>query len=355
MKSIGTVSSAIGFIFLGVWMIIKRMDPNLGMTILKFWPILFVVLGLELILFSIRKHEERMSLNPLIVFVILIYIAVNGFYSFSLNFSSKVVNFNSFQQKLFNSFDSKAIDFESSLDSVENNVLIKADNLKVNIVESEEKKIKIEGKVYFPKNSFYNKYEPTLESSEGWTRIEFFNNELKGVDLTVYVPKIVNLEVVSNNMKFSSSADITKVKIDARNADVNISKARILSLNGQNINLNAKDISNTVEVWGVNGNANINGELKNLKLDILNGKISVKDDYKRENVVKNFDVSLNSGVVNLSTKERDVNVELSLDNGICRLNGETRTNSGTKRILGSGKNKMSIKLNSGVINFKSME
>ncbi|MCX7904329.1 MAG: hypothetical protein N2486_07435 [Caloramator sp.] len=354
MRSIGTISSAIGFIFLGVWMIIKRMDPNLGMTMLKFWPILFVVLGLELILFGIKKHQERISLNPLIVFVILIYIAVNGFYSFSLNFSSKV-NFDSFQPKLFNSFDSKAIDFESSLDSVENNVLIKADNLKVNIVEWGEKKIKIEGTVYFPKNSFYTKYEPTLESFDRWTRIEFFNNELKGVDLTVYVPKIVNLEVVSNNLKFSSSADITKVKIDAKNADVNISKARILSLNGQNINLNAKDISNTVEVWGVNGNANIKGELKNLKLDILNGKISVKDDCKREDVVKNFDVSLNSGIVNLSTKEKDVNVELSLDNGICRLNGEARTNSGIKRILGSGKNKMSIKINSGVINFKSME
>lgn len=355
MRSIGTISSAIGFIFLGIWMIIKKMDSNLGMTMLKFWPLLFVILGLEFIFFSLRKREERMSLNPLIVLVILIYIAVNGFYSYSLNFSSKIVNFDSFQLKPFNSLDSKAINFNSSLERVENNVLIKADNLKVNIIETNEKKIKVEGKVYFPKGSFYNKFEPTLESSEGWTKIEFFNNEIKGVELNVYVPKIVNLEVVSNNLKFSSSANITKVKIDSQNADVNISNAKILSLNGQNVNLNAKDISNTVEVWGVNGNANINGELKNLKLDMVNGKIDVKDDYKNENVVKNFHVSLNSGVVNFSTKEKDVDVELNLDNGVCKLNGDTRVNSGIKKVIGSGKNKMIIRLNSGVINFKCME
>ncbi|WP_040306342.1 hypothetical protein, partial [Caloramator australicus] len=63
-------------------MIIKRIDANLGMTMLKFWPLLFVILGLELIFFSLRKREERMSLNLLIVLVILIYIAVNGFYSY---------------------------------------------------------------------------------------------------------------------------------------------------------------------------------------------------------------------------------------------------------------------------------
>ncbi|WP_342455553.1 hypothetical protein [Caloramator sp. Dgby_cultured_2] len=69
---------------------------------------------------------------------------------------------------------------------------------------------------------------------------------------------------------------------------------------------------------------------------MVNGKIDVKDDNKKEDVVKNFNVSLNSGVVNFSTKEKDVDVELNLDNGVCRLNGDTRVNSGIKGLLEVG-------------------
>ena len=39
MKRIGTVTSAIGFIFIGIWMILRNVDKALAKQFFNWWPI----------------------------------------------------------------------------------------------------------------------------------------------------------------------------------------------------------------------------------------------------------------------------------------------------------------------------
>jgi hypothetical protein len=78
MKRIGTLTSAAGLIFLGVWMIISRNNAELGDQIFNWWPALIILLGVEiLVIFSVRKEDQRVGMNYFLIPVIILFLLVN--------------------------------------------------------------------------------------------------------------------------------------------------------------------------------------------------------------------------------------------------------------------------------------
>ena len=92
MRKIGTISSALGFIYIGVIWIIYQMDQGLAYEINKYWPAIFILIGIEFIISSFRKSQEGTSFNWICILVIIALIIS----SFVMKISLYDFNFDGF-------------------------------------------------------------------------------------------------------------------------------------------------------------------------------------------------------------------------------------------------------------------
>ena len=78
MRKVGTISSSVGLIFYGIWMIVTQNDKILASEVFKWWPVLFIVIGIEiLILHGIRSTDKKVGFNPLIIFIVILFLVTN--------------------------------------------------------------------------------------------------------------------------------------------------------------------------------------------------------------------------------------------------------------------------------------
>lgn len=93
MRKIGSLSTAFGFIFLGIVWILYQHDRVLAYNILKFWPLIFVFVGLEFLIESIKGKRVKPKFNYtyIVVIVILVFsslimqITVTNFNGININ------------------------------------------------------------------------------------------------------------------------------------------------------------------------------------------------------------------------------------------------------------------------------
>lgn len=74
MRKIGTTTSAICFILLGIWIMINSNNPDLGRKLIKFWPIIIILIGIEILYYTlIKKENERIRINGLAFLIIIVF------------------------------------------------------------------------------------------------------------------------------------------------------------------------------------------------------------------------------------------------------------------------------------------
>ena len=89
MRRVGTLSSAIGLIFFGIWMILNQNYTSLANLLFKCWPVIFIIIGLEILFyFNSKDEKKRVGFNPLIIFVILLFMFSNIFMGIKDNFTN---------------------------------------------------------------------------------------------------------------------------------------------------------------------------------------------------------------------------------------------------------------------------
>lgn len=71
MRKVGSISASLGFIFLGVVWIIYQSDPQGAYYLSKFWPGIFILMGIEFIIESLRRDDKKASFNWLCILVII--------------------------------------------------------------------------------------------------------------------------------------------------------------------------------------------------------------------------------------------------------------------------------------------
>lgn len=74
MRKFGNISTALGFIFLGVVWIIYQNNKVLSYEVIKFWPCIFILIGLEFIIESLRKNNVRSKFNWICILVVIMLI-----------------------------------------------------------------------------------------------------------------------------------------------------------------------------------------------------------------------------------------------------------------------------------------
>lgn len=355
MRKIGTISAAAGFIFLGVWMIISKGNPQLGDEIFKWWPLIIIILGVE-VLTSFkgdRENEKKTGMNGLIIPVIIIFLCVNGFQGVSYYFSGNGLSFDKLIRwgEGMNVTNYKEIQCAKILEPYGTKFAFNADNSLIKLMKSTDGKIKIDAKVYTNKNESRSSYEiKESKDAYGYT-ISMKEDYIKRVHADIYIPDGYTISIETDNSSIKTYDSFSKSNFDIKtnSSNIELSGGESLILNIDSGTMKVNNIKD-VRIKGNSGTISISGDTQIIDTRLDSGTFNLNNT-----LCKNINVELNSGMINIKTKDKNVDVNAGLDSGICIIDGDKRINSGLNKTMGTGNGKVRIKLDSGTIKYSSQE
>ena len=316
MNRVGTLSSAIGLIFFGIWMILNQNYTSLGRSLFKCWPIIFIIIGLEILFyFNSKDDNKRVGFNPLIIFVILLFMFSNIFMGIKDNFTN--IFQGSISNDWYNIFDKRyeKINVNKTIVFNGDKINLALNNASIEVKKSLDNNIKIEGNVSV--KSGVLEYAIKEEINGNQCNINIKNDNVKLADLVIYIPSKYGIKVAANNLIFDSNDEDFKA-----------------------------DYILTID----NGSVKINGDAENVDIQMNNGIINVNNKLS-----KNVNINMDNGKIDLNTQDRNVEIKADIDVGISSVNGVNSVNAGIKKIYGSGEDKISVKVDHGTVNIKSQE
>lgn len=384
MKRIGTITAAVGLIFMGVWMILLRTDAQLGNRIFNWWTALIVILGMEVLFFGGRSDRERRpGFNFLVVPIILIFICVSMFQGIT----RRILDFN-FRELInigeeFNSNLYKETGVSQTLNTSSKAVRFNSNNISLNLKKSSDNKIRVEGSVYVDKSYDGDSYKINEKTSGDTAIISFDENFVRSVKITAYVPEGFSVELIGNNLKFNMEStlnlssiridgdnstidafnatsisissdnakiDIRNIKsivIDSHNPSIDINDADKLKIKGNNSSIRLKDVRE-VEIDSDNPSITVDGNTEILSVKGNNGRVNVDNTLCRD-----IYIEMDNGSVDFETKDKNLTLDIEIDKGYYNINGEKKMNSNLSRKLGTGEGKIRVKMNNGAFNFSN--
>lgn len=357
MKRIGTVTSAIGFIFIGIWMILRNVDKALAKQFFNWWPIIIVLFGIEIIFFYGRKREEeKIGFNFLIIPVFIAFLIINIFVGLGNKMGNDIRFLNKgikIDLKDFNidSNDSKEIKCEKSLNAIGNSLNFNTRNGNINVKKSTDGKIKFDLIVYVDKNKNINNYDLKENKLNEGLKVDINESYVRGVKGDIYVPDGYKVIMNINNIKLEGESNLSAVEWDIKgdNGTLTILGGNSLTLNMDNVKFDGKNIK-TAKVRVDNGSVDFKGDLQQGNIQVGNGKVGIENK-----VCKDINVDVNMGTIEMKTSDSNMNVNLDVSQGKCSLNEDTRVNSGLIKPLGQGTGKLNMKVKAGTIKVSNQE
>lgn len=375
MKRVGTFTSAVGLIFLGIMLIIhKSMNSSgkaLGAILLKWWPVLIVMLGIEILVASTaaRRSEaviKRLQLNVIVIPVILLFIGV-GYWERGLPISEsssgtwrspgnildwgrlsnlgRTMNVQSTRERILRS--------SSILDGNIKCFSYKARCGNVELRVSKDGKIKVESKIYVDRDSSLKAWSMEAARDGDTTSVNLDQDEIKKADTVLYVPDrgTIKLELDSGNITDTGLAAFSNISYEVQQSSGNVelrggAEAKLHVDSG---NMKLRDIGK-ISIDGSSGTVLSTGNTESFECNLSSGTVEFHNLQ-----CKNIKISLESGRITVHTSDRNVKVSTTLDSGICWINGEQHVNGGFTKTLGSGAHPVSLELSSGTIHFESQE
>ncbi|WP_238915771.1 hypothetical protein [Clostridium sp. YIM B02555] len=321
MRKIGTTTSAICFILLGIWIMINSNNPDLGKKIIKFWPIVIILIGIEILYYTlVKKENERIRISGLVFVIIIVSFLANISTDIFNNIKQNNVSFDfnrSFFDNVFESKNLQSIDKKITLEPIGNKLNFETLNGKLNIEKAADNKITIDTELFIKQNRTLNDYELNpINDSNGYT-IKIIDDNIDSIKATIYLPEGYDASIKGSNLNVYSDS----------------------ALKLTTLNLTAD-----------NGKYDLQGDIPNSSLKLENGKIDLNN-----NLCKNIDISMNNGSISLDTKDKNLSVNTDINHGTCKINDEKRVNSGISKKLGTGEDIIKAKLNNGTIKINSGE
>lgn len=356
MKRVGTITSALGFIFLGVWLLVRNVNLSLADQLIKWWPILIILFGLEIIfLFNNKKEGERIGFNfsmiPLIIAFIFASLYVNILKPIGKEFNILENGLN-ISENIFDLGNGKNIKVDKTLDKLGNKIEFITDNSDLKIRKSTDDKIKLDIYVHINNRSNINNYDIKEQKVSDGYKININESYVKGVSGIIYIPDGYNIKFQNDNMKLNTEDELinSELYISGDNGIFNFKGLKLLKMDIDNFNINGSNIKSSM-INGNNGNVSINGDrVEESIIEMDNGKVNIENKF-----CKNIKVILERGTVNVKTIDHNIQANLNLNKGKVNLNGGGRVNSSIVTTLGDGTGKVDIKVDTGTINVSTSQ
>lgn len=370
MRKVGTISIALSFIFIGVTLLISKFDSQLAYSIFKFWPVIFIALGLEFIIPAVMDKEEigvpKRKINLWIILIIIIFLGMDGVWSFTkTNFAEDIKN-GSFVRDLKRSIkDGVNIDFGNDYEDgevkefnllLENNInelALDVANADVRIEKAKDGKVGFEGKVTLKEGTSLEPKD-ALNTSGNKATLNLKRNEVKKLKVTIFVKDDSKLALDVSNGRIVGKDEFKGVALNSRtsNAAYDLEGFKILNLENTNGEIKVRK-GEEVVFSNVNGSVDIR-EVEKIKGTNKNGKIDVDTDKVKDIYLEN-----NLGEIRFKTKEADIDLKADVKTGKLSYNSNTISKgSNTKsfaKILGAGDKKVTLINNLGSIDIQCKE
>jgi hypothetical protein len=176
-------------------MILNRTNHLYAEGMIKWWPVIIILMGVEVLVYFSRKSEnERIGFSFLIIPVILIFLFVNMYqgignkFKFNTDFN-KGISFNNMID-YFRDIDSdryKVISTSKSLEAKINTLTLNIDNADINIIKSNDGKTKLDLKIYVNKNESTNNYNIKDTINGDNANININENYIRKVSGDIYI------------------------------------------------------------------------------------------------------------------------------------------------------------------------
>lgn len=360
MRKAGTYTAALGFIYLGIWILFRNSNIQFANEIFKWWPILIILLGVEILFYYSSKQVERKTgFNGLVILVILIFAGLNTTqvvgerFGLGLNWLGDNINISNGIDFLsgINDNNYRVITTSAELDSNGKSINLGMNNAEVKVMKSTDSKIKIQADIYVNKNSGQERYDlRTNKQTDGYS-VNIDDSYIKKSVIIISLPEKMSLKVNSNNLKITSEGifdDINYI-VQANNGMVEISGANSLDLDINNGTVKISDVKK-INVKGNNGSFNFDGNCEDIYLRANNGSLSINNK-----LTKNVDVSMNLGTIKFTTEEKNLSIDATINHGAIDINGSKNINSPASAITGNGEGKAKIHVDNGTITVRNQE
>lgn len=351
MKKVGTVSAAIGFIFLGIWIIFTYIDKNLADQFFKWWPTIIIFTGLELLYFLKRcPTDEKPKFGGLIFVVVIVFLIINVAQTVYLPF-------NLFHQSIpGDCFDYlndryKTIQTTKIISISQKKVMFLTTDAKINVKKSPDSNIRIEAEVYVDKSSNLSEWTINESSNTDGVTIDLRDIMIKGIVGDVYIPENCSVQFVANDINImSTDANIDNFSVDSKNGKFDLANIKNIQVKVYNGKANIAGDSENVNVNMKNGKIDIDGNISSLNIVMLDGKADIKNKSE-----KYANIEINNGVVSYETLNREASVNLKVTNGVGFINGRKFKAGENSNVFGSGSSKINMKVGNGKISFSNQE
>ncbi|HEY5561267.1 MAG TPA: hypothetical protein VIK72_05835 [Clostridiaceae bacterium] len=356
MRKTGTFSAAAGLIFLGIWMLIYRENATLGDKIIKFWPIIIIVLGLEVLLFSKGKEGGKLNFNFLVIPIVLVFLFVNLFSSLGKGILKgiKLLENRGSIGTLIDNFDKNLYDEKNLTKMVEstgNKINIDGNNLQIEFRKSSGKNIELSAKIFLDKG--WDKTSQLInevENKEGNT-FSFENDNIRKVVLILSIPDGHSINVTGDNLDIKNSEKFldSSLSVKGNNGNLNITSFNSLKVELDNGNHNISDV-NDIYMKMNNSKTTITGKAEKIIISSNNGDISINNK-----ISKNIDIQAGNGVINFITEDKNLKIDAQVNQGACYVNSIKEINAGIEHTYGTGQGTVKLRVDSGVIKVNSQE
>ncbi|MEN8906732.1 MAG: DUF4097 family beta strand repeat-containing protein [Clostridiales bacterium] len=369
-RRVGTISMGIMLTAFGVIILMAQLtDISILKYIKMFWPIIFIILGVEILIYNykLKKDEDTIKYDIasiVLIFIILfggviIYLTTQVFSEIGFGNILTKMNINKYEttydyNKTVSSDKNDKILFKNKFGDVNleksnnNNVEVEA-NIKIknndekyvksiikSIVKVEKEKniIKINSEIDKVLNSVKYNYNLDIFGMD-------FNNGSVMIDYTIKVPSNIEIEgenafgnvdikgLESNVIFKSQNGDVlidkNKGNVDLENSFGYTNLTDIIGkidLNSNNGDLDIDNVTKDVKAEAQFSNINIKNVLESLKVTNENGNTNI------ENVGKNLDVSSEFGNIDIHNAKKAMTIEL--ENGNITIDNKDITKDNVK-------------------------
>lgn len=354
MKKVGTVTSAIGFIFVGTWLILRNIAFEFSGEIIKWWPLLIILFGVEIIvLHNGKKEENRVGFNFLVIPMIMVFIGINAFVVVESRLPKGFDIFKDGVGVVLNDVkfmeNKKSIEVEKELSSFGNKFSFHTNNGDVVIKKSEDGKIKLKLKVYVDNDDKRNTYEiKEIKGKDGY-EVAIEDSFIRGVEGEIYLPENLNVNIDINNLKFNSEEYkvLNNLEIDCNNASIYLGDAKNLTIKANNGLIQGKN-SSIANINMNNGQIKFDGDVQEGKIKIDNGEVDINNK-----VCKNLNIEMNLGSAKVDTEDNNLEVSAKVNQGKIDINEDSRVNGNLSRKIANGSGKLNIDVKVGSIDVET--
>lgn len=344
MKRIGTITIAISLIFFGIVLLIRQVDTELGYTIFKFWPSIFILLGGE-ILFYLQRYgkEEKIRFNFLIILVLILYLLSEGVFAFG-NFAQKN-NFN-FSIDNWDIFSGGTkVDKKIEFAREKNTLVFRGNNVDLEIKKTSENKVFLDSKLTVIRNE--ESQAANIEQKiEGDSQVLDFNNSyVNKIEGTLYIPEnmVISFDVDNGRIVGKDDFKSNDFVVKGDNAKYELKGFKLVNIENDNGAIDIEDC-NTVIIKTDNGKVDLSGNVENIDVKTSNGAVDIDNE-----VCKNVKVSTDNGLIKLRTKNNNFKLTASTDTGVVSINGDNKMGKSVNATYGNGEGNVNLKTDVGAI------